>query len=442
MTPLCGSKAQPWRNGGGVTANWPASPLLFPRAGQPRGRRLGLAGEHRRNLQGRRLFGLPGMDRVLTVVEGELLLLSVDGAEHPLEKYRPFRFSGDAAAAGALPTGDIRDLNVITRSSAFEGYASIIELCKKRAHPVFGGQLGILLQGQATAAPGTAAGTSETAAAAPTTLGRYDAVVGSDADTPEILGRERRGRLDRPRRGLALGRLHAGGADAHRILREPLREPDRHDRDDNQDDGHDVDHRRWFGRKRFCRIQIGRVVSPAPMVNVVTMISSKLSAKASSPPASRAERSCGNVTSRNVEHTGAQICGRLLQSAAHPAQPCNHVVEHGHHTERGVRDHDGPQAQRHTKDRGEHVVQGDAGDDSGQRDRQDHEQADDVPAEEFVAQQGQRQERLPSTSEMTVEAAATQSEETKASRTPAESRARPHHPGSVPAAASQRSGQR
>ena len=79
----------------------------------------------------------PGMDRVLTVLEGELLLLSVDGAEHPLEKYRPFRFSGDAAAAGALPTGDIRDLNVITRNGAFKGYTSIIELSKKRAHPVF-----------------------------------------------------------------------------------------------------------------------------------------------------------------------------------------------------------------------------------------------------------------------------------------------------------------
>ena len=138
----------------------------------------------------------PGMDRVLTVIEGELLLLSVDGAEHPLEKYRPFRFSGDAAATGALPTGDIRDLNVITRQGAFKGYTSIIELSKKRAHPVFAGQLGILLQGQATVAPGTAGGEpaeapgdTGTTEAVPTALGRYDAVVGSDTVTPEILGR-------------------------------------------------------------------------------------------------------------------------------------------------------------------------------------------------------------------------------------------------------------
>jgi environmental stress-induced protein Ves len=135
-----------------------------------------------------------GMERVLTVIDGELLLLTVDGAEHPLEKYRPFRFSGDADSAGTLPTGDIRELNVLTRTGAFKGYTSIIELSKKRAHPVFAGQFGILLQGQATvgatAGDGTDAG--GTAGADPVDgepLGRYDAVVGSDTGTPEILGR-------------------------------------------------------------------------------------------------------------------------------------------------------------------------------------------------------------------------------------------------------------
>ena len=56
----------------------------------------------------------------------------------------------------------------------------------------------------------------------------------------------------------------------------------------------------WFGRNRLSRIQIGNVVVVRPAVNVVTMISSKLSANASSPPASSAERISGNVTRRNV----------------------------------------------------------------------------------------------------------------------------------------------
>ncbi|HSN36430.1 MAG TPA: HutD family protein [Arthrobacter sp.] len=190
-------KPQPWRNGGGVTRELAShTNAAQDNAGQDTSwdwrvsiAEVSKAGD---------FSAFPGMDRVLTVVEGELLLLTVDGAEHPLEKYRPFRFSGDAAAAGALPTGDIRDLNVITRNGAFKGYTSIIELSKKRAHPVFEGQLGILLQGQATVTPGTAgtpggdtgaAPDAEAAAAGPTALGRYDAVVGSDTDTPEILGR-------------------------------------------------------------------------------------------------------------------------------------------------------------------------------------------------------------------------------------------------------------
>ena len=209
-------KAHPWRNGGGVTRELASHPAAAPAQGAPG--QDGPGWDWRVSIADVSKAGdfsaFPGMDRVLTVVEGELLLLSVDGAEHPLEKYRPFRFSGDAAATGALPTGDIRDLNVITRQGVFKGYTSIIELSKKRAHPVFEGQLGILLQGQAAVTPGTAgtgpgapsgagpgtpaggepaadttAGSPGPLAAEPTTLARYDAVVGSDTDTPEILGR-------------------------------------------------------------------------------------------------------------------------------------------------------------------------------------------------------------------------------------------------------------
>jgi environmental stress-induced protein Ves len=219
-------KAHPWRNGGGVTrelaSHAAAAPAqaappqdapaqAAPAQAAPAQAAAGSAGwDWRVSVAEVSKAGdfsaFPGMDRVLTVVEGELLLLSVDGAEHPLEKYRPFRFSGDAAAAGALPTGDIRALNVITRSGVFKGYTSIIELSKKRAHPVFEGQFGILLQGQAAVTPGTAgagpatpaagepaagatAGSPGTQTAEPATLARYDAVVGSDTDTPEILGR-------------------------------------------------------------------------------------------------------------------------------------------------------------------------------------------------------------------------------------------------------------
>jgi len=189
-------RAEPWRNGGGVTRELASHPKAASAQDGAWDWRVSIAEVSKAGA----FSAFPGMERVLTVIDGELLLLTVDGAEHPLEKYRPFRFPGDADTASALPTGDIRDLNVITRNGAFKGYTSIIELSKKRAHPVFDGQLGVLLQGQATVSPGTAGtaapdadsnGASEPAPAPgePETLGRYDAVVGSDSRTPEILGR-------------------------------------------------------------------------------------------------------------------------------------------------------------------------------------------------------------------------------------------------------------
>ena len=200
-------RAEPWRNSGGVTRELASHPKAASAQDGAWDWRVSIAEVSKAGA----FSAFPGMDRVLTVIDGELLLLTVDGSEHPLEKYRPFRFSGEAETASALPTGDIRDLNVITRNGAFKGYTSIIELSKKRAHPVFEGQLGVLLQGQATVSPGTAgdaaaaeSGSAESGAAGygegdateaapesaePETLGRYDAVVGSDSRTPEILGR-------------------------------------------------------------------------------------------------------------------------------------------------------------------------------------------------------------------------------------------------------------
>jgi uncharacterized protein len=196
-------KPRPWRNGGGVTREVAGLRLPASESGTvPAARSQDAEWQWRVSIAEVSKAGpfspFPGMERVLTVIDGELLLLSVDGVEHPLEKYRPFRFPGDADSAGALPTGHIRNLNVITRNGAFKGYTSIIELSKKRAHPVFEGQLGILLQGQAAAGPGTAGlgvqhGPGMSGSAVPDAgsqaLERYDAVVGSDTATPEILGR-------------------------------------------------------------------------------------------------------------------------------------------------------------------------------------------------------------------------------------------------------------
>jgi uncharacterized protein len=196
-------KPQPWRNGGGVTRELVSHPLAASAQDGAWDWRVSIADLTKAG----EFSPFPGMERVLTVVEGELLLLNVGGSEHPLEKYRPFRFSGEAGSSATLPTGDIRNLNVITRAGAYKGYTSIVELSKKRPHPLFAGQLGVLLQGEAAARPGAAlldaasggtglagkTGSGETSRdagpGAAESLNRYDAVVGSDTRTPEILGR-------------------------------------------------------------------------------------------------------------------------------------------------------------------------------------------------------------------------------------------------------------
>ncbi|MGG5170671.1 HutD/Ves family protein [Pseudarthrobacter sp. J1738] len=165
-------KATPWKNGGGITREVASQQA---QSGEGIDWRISLAEVSKAGP----FSEFPGMDRVLTVTDGELLLLEVDGESHPLEKYRAFRFAGDVPAAASLPTGEVRDLNVITRRGAFKGFTSIIELSKKRAHPVFAGQHAILLHGQADVS----------AAEETEKLERYDAVVGADENPPEILGR-------------------------------------------------------------------------------------------------------------------------------------------------------------------------------------------------------------------------------------------------------------
>ncbi|WP_417216712.1 HutD family protein [Arthrobacter sp.] len=120
-------------------------------------------------------------ERILTVIDGEFMMLTVDGVEQGLQKYRPFRFDGGAETSASLPEGPIRDLNLIT-GPGFRGHVVIVELSKKRPHPVFGGQHAVLLQGNAVAipAPGEAEGTA---------LQRLDTVVGNDETPPEVSGR-------------------------------------------------------------------------------------------------------------------------------------------------------------------------------------------------------------------------------------------------------------
>lgn len=161
-----------WRNGGGSTREV----MSFPIGAEDFDWRISIA-----DVDTAGDFSVfPGMDRILTLIDGELLVLNVDGVEHAMEKYRPFRFSGDSATSCMLPVGSTTALNVLARRGTVKAYLSIVELSKTRAHPIFDDQLGILLLGNAVVTPAEGTESAE--------LGALDAVRGSDP-APEVLGR-------------------------------------------------------------------------------------------------------------------------------------------------------------------------------------------------------------------------------------------------------------
>ena len=68
----------------------------------------------------------PGIDRVITLVEGEGMVLTVDGTPHPVGPLTPFAFSGDALTDCRLKAGAVRNMNVMTRRSRATAEVRII----------------------------------------------------------------------------------------------------------------------------------------------------------------------------------------------------------------------------------------------------------------------------------------------------------------------------
>jgi environmental stress-induced protein Ves len=100
--------AVPWKNGGGITREVAVS---------PDGARLD-AFDWRVSIADVRAPGpfslFPGIDRVLTILEGRMALAFAD-REVILEAGEPFAFAGDVACFGRPIDGPVTDLNIMTR---------------------------------------------------------------------------------------------------------------------------------------------------------------------------------------------------------------------------------------------------------------------------------------------------------------------------------------
>ncbi|WP_329457496.1 HutD/Ves family protein [Streptomyces sp. NBC_01497] len=109
----------PWKNGGGTTLEVAACPSADGDGFDWRVSVADVAFEGP-------FSAFPGVDRVITLVDGDGMVLSVDGVEHRLAPLEPFAFPGDAITACRLPGGPARDLNLMTRRGRTAGRVRVV----------------------------------------------------------------------------------------------------------------------------------------------------------------------------------------------------------------------------------------------------------------------------------------------------------------------------
>jgi environmental stress-induced protein Ves len=135
---------QPWANGGGTTRE-----LLGADDGSWR---VSLA-----DVDADGPFSsFAGRHRLLTVVDGPVLRLVVDGDEALVEPRRPFAFDGGAEVSASVPEGPVRVLNIIA-GPAVEAFVTVLELGRTSLLPLADDQAALVLQGRASAADAEAA---------------------------------------------------------------------------------------------------------------------------------------------------------------------------------------------------------------------------------------------------------------------------------------------
>ncbi|MFI8876890.1 HutD family protein [Streptomyces sp. NPDC055243] len=119
-------RSMPWKNGGGTTREVASgavhAPLASAKPADGFDWRVSIA-----DVDAEGAFSpFPGIDRVITLVEGEGMVLTVDGTPQPVEPLSPFAFSGDAATDCRLEAGAVRDMNVMTRRGRATAHVQIV----------------------------------------------------------------------------------------------------------------------------------------------------------------------------------------------------------------------------------------------------------------------------------------------------------------------------
>ncbi|GAA0455056.1 HutD/Ves family protein [Streptomyces olivaceiscleroticus] len=166
LLPAAGRAAAPWSNGGGTTREIAAGP---PGAGWSTfAWRVSLADVDRDGPYS----PLPGVRRILTMVAGAGMELTVDGVRTAVtERFRPVSFAGGAATDCRLAAGPVVNFNVMVR----DGRCTADVVMARGRHAVCaapgpdGAVLVVAVAGETLLTPA--------AAGEPVRLGRYDAAL-------------------------------------------------------------------------------------------------------------------------------------------------------------------------------------------------------------------------------------------------------------------------
>ena len=134
--------AVPWRNGGGLTREVVSAGRSGPLGCDWR---ISIADVSEPGA----FSSFPGVDRIITVVEGEGMTLVIDGVDHVLRRHEPLRFDGASQTTCSPLAGPVRDLNVMTRSDQLSASVAVRDLSQTRPIAVGNGQVLVLLAGTA-----------------------------------------------------------------------------------------------------------------------------------------------------------------------------------------------------------------------------------------------------------------------------------------------------
>ena len=72
----------------------------------------------------------PGIDRTILLIEGQAMVLTIDGARRALDPLAPVRFVGEAEVTCSVPDGPTRDLNIMCRRGEWSSSVEVLDARK------------------------------------------------------------------------------------------------------------------------------------------------------------------------------------------------------------------------------------------------------------------------------------------------------------------------